>query len=40
MTEMIRNMGAVAIGVVIVLLLMSVYSIAIMVERLLDLLCG
>lgn len=33
MTEMIRNMGAVAIGVVIVLLLMSVYSIAIMVER-------
>jgi len=33
MTDMIRNMGAVAIGVVIVLLLMSVYSIAIMVER-------
>jgi len=33
MTDMIRNMGPVAIGVVIVLLLMSVYSIAIMVER-------
>jgi biopolymer transport protein ExbB/biopolymer transport protein TolQ len=33
MTEIVRNMGAVAISVVIVLLLMSVYSIAIMVER-------
>jgi len=30
---MIKSMGAVAIGVVIVLLIMSVYSIAIMVER-------
>ena len=32
-TEMMRNMGGVAIAVVVVLLLMSVYSIAIMVER-------
>src|SRR5262249_24577324 len=32
-TEMIKNMGAVAIVVVIILLIMSVYSIAIMVER-------
>ncbi|HEY0348842.1 MAG TPA: hypothetical protein VGC60_11890, partial [Pyrinomonadaceae bacterium] len=32
-TEMIKNMGAVAITVVIILLIMSVYSIAIMVER-------
>jgi len=31
--SMIRSMGAVAIGVVIVLLIMSVYSIAIIVER-------
>ena len=31
--QMIKSMGAVAIGVVIVLLIMSVYSIAIMVER-------
>ncbi len=30
---MVKSMGAVAIGVVIVLLIMSVYSIAIMVER-------
>jgi biopolymer transport protein ExbB/biopolymer transport protein TolQ len=30
---MIKSMGAVAIGVVIILLIMSVYSIAIMVER-------
>ena len=33
MTEMVKNMGAVAITVVIILLIMSVYSIAIMVER-------
>jgi len=33
MTEMVKNMGAVAIIVVIILLIMSVYSIAIMVER-------
>jgi len=32
-TEMVKNMGGVAIAVVIVLLIMSVYSIAIMVER-------
>ena len=32
-TKMIKSMGAVAIAVVIVLLIMSVYSIAIMVER-------
>ncbi len=32
-TEMVKNMGSVAIAVVIVLLIMSVYSIAIMVER-------
>src|ERR1051326_4615213 len=32
-TEMVKNMGAVAITVVIILLIMSVYSIAIMVER-------
>jgi len=31
--RMVKSMGAVAIGVVIVLLIMSVYSIAIMVER-------
>ena len=31
--QMIKSMGAVAIGVVVVLLIMSVYSIAIMVER-------
>ena len=31
--SMIKSMGGVAIGVVIVLLIMSVYSIAIMVER-------
>ena len=31
--QMIKSMGTVAIGVVIVLLIMSVYSIAIMVER-------
>ena len=33
MSEMVKNMGPVAIAVVIVLLIMSVYSIAIMVER-------
>jgi biopolymer transport protein ExbB/biopolymer transport protein TolQ len=33
MSEMVKNMGPVAICVVIVLLIMSVYSIAIMVER-------
>ncbi len=33
LTEMIKSMGAVAIGVVITLLIMSIYSIAIMVER-------
>jgi biopolymer transport protein ExbB/TolQ len=33
LTEMVKNMGAVAITVVIILLIMSVYSIAIMVER-------
>src|SRR5829696_2242050 len=33
LTEMVKNMGGVAIAVVIVLLIMSVYSIAIMVER-------
>src|SRR3569832_2221627 len=33
LTEMGKNMGGVAIAVVIVLLIMSVYSIAIMVER-------
>src|SRR5256714_6670908 len=33
MTEMVKNMGPVAIVVVIILLIMSVYSIAIMVER-------
>ena len=32
-TEMLKNMGKVALGVVIILLIMSVYSIAIMVER-------
>src|SRR5216110_2798219 len=32
-TEMVKNMGPVAITVVIILLIMSVYSIAIMVER-------
>jgi biopolymer transport protein ExbB/biopolymer transport protein TolQ len=32
-TQMIKSMGGVAIAVVIVLLIMSVYSIAIMVER-------
>ena len=32
-TEMIKSMGAVAMAVVVVLLLMSMYSIAIMVER-------
>src|SRR5204862_3353068 len=32
-TEMVKNMGGVAITVVIILLIMSVYSIAIMVER-------
>src|SRR5256886_15450684 len=32
-TEMIKNMGPVAITVVIILLIMSVYSIAIMAER-------
>jgi len=31
--QMVKSMGAVAIGVVVVLLIMSVYSIAIMVER-------
>ena len=31
--RMVKSMGAVAIGVVIVLLIMSVYSIAIMVEQ-------
>src|SRR4051794_33489794 len=33
LTEMVKNMGGVAIAVVIILLIMSVYSIAIMVER-------
>ena len=33
LTEMVKSMGAVAIAVVLVLLIMSVYSIAIMVER-------
>ena len=33
MTEMVKSMGAVAIAVVVILLIMSVYSIAIMVER-------
>src|SRR4029434_8394282 len=33
LTEMVKNMGPVAIAVVVVLLIMSVYSIAIMVER-------
>ena len=32
LTEMVKNMGSVAIAVVIVLLIMSVYSIAIMVS--------
>ncbi|MCA1850649.1 MAG: MotA/TolQ/ExbB proton channel family protein [Acidobacteria bacterium] len=32
-SEMIKHLGAVAIGVIIILLLMSMYSIAIMVER-------
>ena len=32
-TQMIKSMGGVAIAVVVVLLIMSVYSIAIMVER-------
>ena len=32
-TEMLKNLGGVAMGVVIILLIMSVYSIAIMVER-------
>jgi hypothetical protein len=32
-TQMVKSMGGVAIAVVIVLLIMSVYSIAIMVER-------
>jgi len=32
-TQMVRSMGGVAIAVVVVLLIMSVYSIAIMVER-------
>lgn len=32
-TQMVKSMGTVAIAVVIVLLIMSVYSIAIMVER-------
>jgi biopolymer transport protein ExbB/TolQ len=32
-TEMLKNLGGVALGVVVVLLIMSVYSIAIMVER-------
>ncbi|HVS21149.1 MAG TPA: hypothetical protein VHD88_04835, partial [Pyrinomonadaceae bacterium] len=32
-TEMVKHMGPVAITVVIILLIMSVYSIAIMVER-------
>ena len=33
LTQMVKSMGAVAIAVVVVLLIMSVYSIAIMVER-------
>ncbi|MBV9958770.1 MAG: flagellar motor protein MotA, partial [Acidobacteria bacterium] len=32
-TEMLKHLGGVALGVVIILLIMSVYSIAIMVER-------
>ena len=33
MTEMIKNLGPVAIGVIVILLIMSMYSIAVMVER-------
>jgi biopolymer transport protein ExbB/biopolymer transport protein TolQ len=33
MSEMIKNLGPVAIGVIIILLIMSMYSIAVMVER-------
>src|SRR5215203_799950 len=33
LTEMVKNMGGVAIAVIIILLIMSMYSIAIMVER-------
>ena len=33
LTEMIKNLGGVALGVLVVLLIMSMYSIAIMVER-------
>ena len=33
MSEMIKNLGPVAIGVIAVLLIMSMYSIAVMVER-------
>lgn len=33
LTEMVKNLGLVAIAVIIILLLMSMYSIAIMVER-------
>ena len=33
LTQMVKSMGAVAIAVVVILLIMSVYSIAIMVER-------
>jgi biopolymer transport protein ExbB/TolQ len=32
-TEMIKNLGGVALGVVVILLIMSVYAVAIMVER-------
>ena len=32
-TQMVKSMGSVAIAVVVILLIMSVYSIAIMVER-------
>lgn len=33
LTEMIKNLGWVALGVIVILLIMSMYSIAIMVER-------
>lgn len=33
LTEMVKNLGAVALAVIVILLLMSMYSIAIMVER-------
>jgi len=33
MSEMIKNLGPIAIGVIVILLIMSMYSIAVMVER-------